>query len=271
MSTEPGALPRIDLDGMSLHAITERESVAHILDALDHGHGGWVVTPNLDHARRYRAEPEYRELVAEADLTVADGMPLVWASRLQGTPLPERVAGSSLISTLTEGASRRGYSIFLLGGNLGAADKAAAQLRVRIPGVRIAGTCCPTIGSDVDREPLVELTKQLTDAKPDIVFVGLGSPKQELLIRRLKSSLPRAWWLGVGISFSFLAGEVQRAPHWMQRSGLEWAHRLCQEPRRLAKRYLTQGLSFAVGLFARSCLRRLNVSAKKREVNHVGA
>jgi N-acetylglucosaminyldiphosphoundecaprenol N-acetyl-beta-D-mannosaminyltransferase len=209
--------------------------------------------------------------MAEADLSVADGMPLIWASRMQGTPLPERVAGSSLISTLTEAAGRRGFSIFLLGGNPGVADKAADRLRARVPGLLIAGTCCPIIGADVDREPLVGLTRQLLDAKPDIVFVGLGSPKQELLIRRLKSSLPRTWWLGVGISFSFLVGEVQRAPHWMQRSGLEWAHRLSQEPRRLAKRYLVQGLPFVAGLFARACLRRLTVSAKNREVTHVGA
>jgi N-acetylglucosaminyldiphosphoundecaprenol N-acetyl-beta-D-mannosaminyltransferase len=268
MSTESNTLPRIDLDGMPLHAITERDCIAHVLDSLDHGQGGWVVTPNLDHARRFRAESAYRGLMAEADLSVADGMPLVWASRLQGTPLPERVAGSSLIATLSEAAGSRGFSIFLLGGNTGTAETAADRLRTRIPGLRIAGTCCPTVGPDVDREPLGELTKQLQSAKPDIVFVGLGSPKQELLIRRLKSSLPGTWWLGVGISFSFLVGEVQRAPLWMQRSGLEWAHRLSQEPRRLAKRYLVQGLPFVAGLFVRACLRRLTASAKKQEVAH---
>ena len=102
-----------------------------------------------------------------------------------------------------------------------------------------------------------KLIAHLTAANPDIVYVALGSPKQEWLIGQLRGYLPRAWWLGIGISFSFLSGQVKRAPQWMQRSGLEWLHRLSQEPRRLAKRYLVHGLPFAASLFTSAIIRRL--------------
>src|SRR5439155_13373333 len=122
----------------------------HILSELDAGRGGMVVTPNLDHLRRYTRDLSFGALIAEADLVVPDGMPLIWASRLQGTPLPQRVAGSDLISSLSAAAATRKRSIYLLGGSPGTADAAAKVLQAANPDLKIAGTLCPQIGFDGD-------------------------------------------------------------------------------------------------------------------------
>ncbi len=241
--------------GIGVHAISQVECVEYVLDELDAGRGGWVVTPNLDHLLRSTRDSEFRELYTEATLRVVDGQILVWALALQRTPVPERVAGSDLISKLSAGAAARGRSVFLLGGNPGTAKKAAEVLRARHPGLIVAGTDCPPMGFDKDALAMARLSRKIHHAEPDIVFVALGSPKQELVIRHLRHDRPEAWWLGVGISFSFLCGEVQRAPLWMQRCGLEWLHRVWQEPGRLFKRYFVEGLPFAARLLFSSAIR----------------
>jgi N-acetylglucosaminyldiphosphoundecaprenol N-acetyl-beta-D-mannosaminyltransferase len=246
----PAALPEVELRGIVVHALSQAECVEYVLRELDAGRGGWVVTPNLDHLLRTARDPEFRELYSEATLRVVDGQVLVWALALQRTPVPERVAGSDLISSLSEGAARRGRSVFLLGGNPGTAERAAEALKARYPGLRVAGTDCPTRGFDRDPLAMARLSRKIHQAEPDIVFVALGSPKQELVIRHLRHDRPEAWWLGVGISFSFLAGEVRRAPRWMQRAGLEWLHRVAQEPGRLFRRYFVDGLPFAARVLA---------------------
>jgi N-acetylglucosaminyldiphosphoundecaprenol N-acetyl-beta-D-mannosaminyltransferase len=184
-------------------------------------------------------------------------MPLIWASKLQGTPLPERVAGSNLISSLSAAAAERGRGIYLLGGATGTAEAAADVLSQRYPKLRVCGTCCPTIDFEDGADGVAAVTENLRQAKPDIVYVALGSPKQEVLIDRLRDQLPGAWWLGVGNSFSFLCGHVHRAPLGVQRAGFEWLHRLIQEPRRLGRRYLIDGCPFAVKLLVGAAIQRL--------------
>jgi N-acetylglucosaminyldiphosphoundecaprenol N-acetyl-beta-D-mannosaminyltransferase len=252
-----GELPIVRLRGVPVHAVSEQDCVAHIHRALDQGRGGWVVTPNLDFLRRLGCDRAFADLFRQATLVVADGMPLVWASRLQGTPLPQRVAGSDLILSLSREAGRRDRSVFLLGGAVGAAPGAAQVLAQRCPGLRIAGWCCPQMGAALDEAVLRDLADQLGRTRPDIIFVALGSPKQEQVIEALRAYLPAAWWLGVGISFSFLCGHVRRAPRWMQICGLEWVHRLFQEPRRLMGRYLFQGLGFALVLLTTAAWARV--------------
>ena len=246
----------INLLGVRIDAITESQCVERILDTLESGGGGWVVTHNLDHMRRLFRDTSFAELCEEADLRVADGMPLVWASRLQGTPLPERVAGSSLIWSLTEGAASRGRSVFLLGGEGDTSVQAARALCDRFPKLRIAGTDPAPIGFDKDPIQFERLKQRLIEGHPDIVYVALGSPKQEQVIAELRSSLPHTWWMGVGISFSFVCGDVKRAPRWVQRIGLEWFHRMTQEPGRLWKRYLREGVPFAIRMLTVSAVRR---------------
>ncbi|MEL6796739.1 MAG: WecB/TagA/CpsF family glycosyltransferase [Planctomycetota bacterium] len=250
------SLPTITLAGQRIHAVTMQQTLDAIAADAKDDLGGWVVTPNLDILRKLAHDNAFRDLVAPASLFLPDGKPLIWASKLQRTPLPERVAGSDLISTLSERAAAEGLSIFLLGGDPGAADEAADVLRNRHPDLTILGTECPPFGFESDADYLAKLESTLAEANPDIVFVALGCPKQEKLITRLRPLLPNAWFLGVGISFSFLAGRVDRAPVWMQKTGLEWLHRLAQEPGRLARRYLVIGIPFAIRLLIGSMAAR---------------
>lgn len=256
VSSDNANLPQIRLRGVQLHAITESQCVSHILDQLQQGCGGWVVTPNLDILRQLVRDKQLASLCSGASVMVADGMPLVWASRILGTPLPERVAGSNLISSLSSAAAQAGRSIYLMGGAEGSAEAAAEVLTQRDPNLRIAGTCCPQIGFDQDPEQLDRLAETVAASNADIVYVALGCPKQERVIVAMRDILPHSWWLGVGISFSFLCGEVRRAPRWVQRIGMEWVHRLWQEPARLAKRYLIDDIPFAIALLGAATWQR---------------
>lgn len=262
----PTDYPTEKLLGWEFAAFTERQCVERILKELRAGRGGWLITVNLDHLRRLALDEAYATLCRQADILVADGMPLIWASRIQRTPLPERVAGSSLVSTLSAGAAAEDRSVFLLGGESGTAQEAAAVLTARHPEIKIAGTCCPTIDSRVSPDdPGLEATLEaLSAANPDIVYVGLGSPKQELLIDQFRTIFPGTWWIGVGISFSYLCDRIRRPPVWAREAGMEWFFRLLQEPRRLSGRYLRDDLPFFFVLLARASARRLRKSFARR-------
>jgi len=252
--------------GLDLDRLSEQDTIATTLDGVRSGQGGWVCPTNLDVLRQYVSSADVRDLVGEADLVVADGMPLIWASRIAGVPLPERVAGSSLIWSLPERAASEGISIFLLGGNEGAAEAAAETLRDRHEDLDLIGTFCPPFGFERDPAELAAIDRALTASRPDVVFVGLGFPKQERLIRHLRSAFPKIWFVACGVSFSFVSGEVARAPEWAQRLGLEWVHRMVQEPRRLCRRYLVEGLPFGARLFVsavRSRVRRRGAPADR--------
>src|SRR5204863_1937348 len=158
------ALPIIRLHGVELHAIDEAAAINHILDELDAGFGGFVVTPNPDHLRRCGDDVSFSALVAEADLVLADGMPLVWAARLQGTPIPARVAGSDMIWSLSAAASQKGRSVFLLGGAPGTADAAARSLKEKSAELNIAGTHCPPLGFENDDAQIAHIVEKLQAA-----------------------------------------------------------------------------------------------------------
>jgi len=248
----------VTLMGIELDRVTETQAVARIVGALDAGRGGWLVTPNLDHLRLASEHSSLRSLIAGADLAVADGMPLVWASRLLGDPLPERVPGSGLIWDLCEDAGKNGRSVLLVGGAGAAGARAAAVICDRYSGLSECRHLPLPMNFRPEEPGMVEPVLEAVAASgADLVFVGLGFPKQERLIAALRPALPGAWFAGVGISLSFVAGEVRRAPPWVQTLGLEWGHRLVQEPRRLATRYLRHGIPFAVRLFRHVMRRRL--------------
>jgi len=250
--------PTIELMGVEFDALVEDDLIAHVIGAMADGRGGWLVNPNLDCLRLCRQDPEIHGLVASADLVVADGVPLVWASRLQGTPFDDRVAGANLIWTLTGAAHAAGLGVFLLGGTDEAMGRdAAAALADAFPGVRIAHHC-PPFGFEHDPIARAAIDDELADFGPAITFCGLGFPKQERLMQELSASFPRSWFIGSGASIAFAAGEVERAPRWMQDHGLEWLHRLAVEPRRLWRRYLLHGLPFAARLFTSSARRRFS-------------
>lgn len=244
-------LRSVEVLGMSLACVDEDGLLDHMFGSLREGRGGWLITANLDFLRRYSKEPEMRALYAQADVTVADGMPLVWAAQLLGEPLPERVAGSALIYRFAERAAAEGRSIYFLGGEPGAGEGAAKVLTERHPSLRVAGFSSPRVSAEPTELEIAAAVAELRRKKPDLLLVGLGSPKQERMIRALRAQFPHMWMVGVGISFSFVAGLVTRAPAWMRKTGLEWIHRLAQEPKRLSRRYLLEDLPFALELFGR--------------------
>jgi N-acetylglucosaminyldiphosphoundecaprenol N-acetyl-beta-D-mannosaminyltransferase len=256
------AFDRVHLDGTGFDRITEQEVVAVVREAINAGWGGRILTPNVDILRQAQVDGDVRAYLDDADLVVADGMPLVWASKLSGTPLPERVAGSSLIWSLSRGLAHDGRSVFVVGGTPAApgvqdgATRAAERLARDCAGLRIAGTLCPAFGFERDERSYADFCRRVAAAEPDLVYVGLGFPKQEAVITRLRAELSRAWFIGCGAAVNFVAGDIGRAPRWMQRSGLEWAHRLGTEPSRLARRYLKHDAPYAMRLLAGAAARR---------------
>jgi len=243
-SIENAVTPRPDhvrLFGMEIDRVTMSQAVERVLDlAADHESGcRYVVTPNLDHAVMFQENSALRAAYADAALILADGWPLVTASRWLGKPLPERVAGSDLTPALFSAAcqTRRPLRVFLLGAAPGVAERAAQAIEKRWPAVHVCGHCSPPLG--FEREPATNkrILEQVAAARPDLLVVGLGAPKQELWLHAHRDELEVPVALGVGATIDFLAGERRRAPRWMQQVHLEWLHRLASEPRRLAARY----------------------------------
>jgi len=150
-----------------------------------------------------------------------------------------------------------GRSVYLLGGEPGTAERADEVLRERFPDLKLAGHLSPSFGFDTRSDEYDAVCDEVIGAAPDLVFVGLGFPKQERVIARLRPRLPQTWFMGCGAAIGFVAGVHSRAPGWMQESGLEWVHRLAREPRRLMRRYLVDDAPFAVRLLAGSARERL--------------
>lgn len=214
-----------------------------------------VATVNLDFLVRAQRHPELLHVLARTDLNVADGMPVVWLSRILGRPVPGRVAGADMAPLLVAEAAAQGAGVFLLGGEHGVAEEAARRLRREHPGLRSIDWFEPPRArlEDMDNERLVQL---VADSGAELLLVALGNPKQELWIDRHLDRLPGvAVAVGVGCVFDLWAERVRRAPAWMQRSGLEWLHRLVAEPRRLAGRHAA-GLGWLVLLAGRSLAQR---------------
>jgi len=242
--------------GFLIDCVTERQVILHVISSIRDGRGGWIVTPNVDHLRIMSQRPDVLAMLSEATLRVADGMPLMWASRLQGTPLPERVTGAGLTLSLTTAAAKAGASIFLLGGDPGDAERAAAVFKRLNLDLKIAGVICPPLGFENDPLQMTEIGNALHSAKPDLVYSCFGFPKQEFVIQAVRHRLPSAWFLGLGGSLSMVSGRTRRAPRWMQSIGMEWLWRLGLEPRRLFHRYIINDLPFAVRLLATALVER---------------
>jgi N-acetylglucosaminyldiphosphoundecaprenol N-acetyl-beta-D-mannosaminyltransferase len=212
-----------------------------------------VCTGNLDHLVMLEKDAEFRAIYAEADLVLADGAPVVWLSRLPGCrPLQERVTGSDLFWELARASASTGIRLFFLGGQSGAADSAAEAVRRRHPSAQVCGTDCPDFATFHTPEEQARIRAVIHAAQPDILLVGLGAPKQEKWIRANKDLIGVPVSIGVGGTFEMAGGVVRRAPLWVQRFGCEWAYRLCQEPKRLWRRYLVNDLPFLARLLVQS-------------------
>jgi N-acetylglucosaminyldiphosphoundecaprenol N-acetyl-beta-D-mannosaminyltransferase len=236
--------PRVAVLGVALDNLTMEEVLDTVEASIAEGGFHQIATANVDFLMKSIRDEELHETLCRCDLVLADGAPLVWASRLLGTGLKERVAGADLVPQLASLSARRGYRIFLLGAEEESSAGAAAWMEKSYPGVCIAGRYCPKRQplEEMDHEPILS---RIEAARPDILLVAFGNPKQEkwLAMHRLRLEVPVC--IGVGGSLDFLSGKVPRAPEWMQHCGLEWFHRMMQEPSRLAKRYLGNALGLA--------------------------
>jgi N-acetylglucosaminyldiphosphoundecaprenol N-acetyl-beta-D-mannosaminyltransferase len=205
----------------------------------------YVVTPNVDHTLLLKKHVELQRAYEQAALVLADGMPVVLASRLFGKPLPERVAGSDLVPALFAAVTPANpLRVFLLGAAPGVAVRAARAIEQCYPGVLPVGCLSPPFGFENDAAENEIILRAVAEAQPHVLIVGLGAPKQELWVYRHAHLLKVNVALCVGATIDFLAGEKARAPRWMQQSGLEWLHRLATEPRRLAGRYAQNAWGF---------------------------
>ncbi len=234
----------IDLLGIRITNISLEEAVNRIEELSKNKTFSYTVTPNVDHLVRLQRDISFRRIYQEADLVVADGVPLLWAARFLGTPLKGRVNGTDLFERVIARAAETGASVFLLGGEEGSAEKAADRLSERHPDLQIAGWYCPPFGFEHDIAENGKILRLIGDVHPTYLFVGLGSPKQEKWIAEHGAATGARHAIGIGVSFSFVAGMIRRAPYWMQRSGLEWLWRLGAEPRRLWHRYLVDDPRF---------------------------
>jgi N-acetylglucosaminyldiphosphoundecaprenol N-acetyl-beta-D-mannosaminyltransferase len=241
--------------GLEIHNLTMAETLLAIGEIVERRSFAYAVTPNVDHTVKLRKNAQFRKLYEKASLVVADGVPLLWAARLLGTPLKERINGTDLFERTCQFAAQRGYSVFLLGGSPGAAESACAELVRRHPNLKIAGCVCPPFGFYKHGAQNNAIQRTIRESGADILFVGLGAPQQEQWMCDCAPGSGASFAIGVGVSFSFVGGLIPRAPLWMQRNGLEWLWRLAKEPRRLWKRYLLEDLPF-FGMLLHAMLKR---------------
>lgn len=240
---------RIEIVGVPFDNITWDECLAKFDELIAKRSPVYVITPNVDHIVKLHKNPSYRKVYDEAALNLADGVPVMWAAKFLGTPLKDKISGSDLLPVMCKVAAEKGYRLFFMGGRVGAADQAAVEFCQRFPGLQIVGTYCPPFGFEKDEAENTKIVNIIRDAKPDILFVGLGAPKQENWILRFLHQYNVPISIGVGASFEFAAKMVKRAPVWMQKAGLEWFWRILMEPKRLWRRYFIEDMQFFPLLF----------------------
>jgi N-acetylglucosaminyldiphosphoundecaprenol N-acetyl-beta-D-mannosaminyltransferase len=232
--------PRVVILGVPVDCLSMLETLDQLERFVETGRksGKWhqVATINVDFITNAIRDPELLGVLQQADLAMPDGMPVVWGGRFLGAPVGERVAGVDMVVGLAERAARRDYSIFLLGAAPGVAGQTAELLKTRFPDLKIAGVSAPFIGSIEETD--TSILEEIKAAKPDILMVAFGNPKQEKWIHRFGGYLQVPVMIGVGGSFDLISGYKKRAPQWMQQLGLEWTFRLLQEPGRLWRRYV---------------------------------
>lgn len=222
--------------------LTMNEAVQKIEQLILDKKPSYVVTPNVDHIVKLETDKEFQQVYKEADLILTDGMPLIWISKLKKSPIKEKVSGSDLFPEVCKLAANKGYKVFLLGAAEGVAAQAAENLKEKYNGLNVVGTYSPSYGFEKKEDEIQEIIKMINEVKPDILAVGLGAPKQEKFLYNYRKQLNVPVALAIGASIDFEAGNIDRAPKWMQYSGLEWFYRLCKEPKRMFKRYLVDDM-----------------------------
>ncbi len=241
---------RVDILGVHVSAVDPPMALAEIERWIDSHEQHYVCVTGVHGVMESQRDPELKAIHNRSGLTTPDGMPMVWAGQRAGAAWMQRVYGPDLMLAVLARAAERGWTSFLYGGREGVPELLAERLTARIPGLRIVGTYSPPFRTLTKAEDAA-LVEQINSANPDLVWVGLSTPKQERWMAAHVGRLSAPALLGVGAAFDINAGTLRQAPPWMQRSGLEWAYRLYREPRRLWRRYFSNNPRFVLGIVRR--------------------
>ncbi len=231
-------MSKVDLLGIPVDSVTMDGTLDTMERLIRERKPSYLVTPNVDVLVQLQKDQEFRRIYNGAAMVLPDGVPLLWAAKFLRRPLQAKVAGSDLFVKFCERAAKNGHKVYFMGAMPGVAAQAAEILTKRYPGLKVVGTYSPSFGFEKNEAECALIVEKIRQAEPDVLFVGLGSPKQEKWTDRYKEQYDVPVTVGVGISFDYVAGTVKRAPKWMQNAGLEWFFRLMIEPKRLWRRYL---------------------------------
>jgi len=236
---------RVNLFNINIDNLTMDETIQKVEDFVNSGTCHQHIVVNVNKVIKADKDEKLREIINKCDLINADGMPLIWFSKILGKPLKMRVAGIDLFFSLIEMAERKSWKLYFLGAKIKTLKKVMDILSTKYPSLRIAGYRDGYWAKEEERK----IVEDIKDAQPDILFVGISSPKKEYFLSEYLEEMRVPFTMGVGGSFDVLAGKAKRAPVWMQRYGLEWFYRFLQEPKRLFNRYFIEGLYFVKILF----------------------
>lgn len=236
-------IPRVNVLGVGINAIDMPDALHLFQCWLGSGTKGYVCVTGVHGVMEGQKDPTFRRILNESLLTTPDGMPTVWVGKLQGFRNMARVFGPDLMNEVCRLSVENGYSHFFYGGRPGVAEQLKAVMTKRFPGLRVAGTFTPPFGSLSSQEE-TQLSELVAKSKPDIFWVGLSTPKQERFMAEYNQKIQTRIMVGVGAAFDLHTGSFKDAPYWMKQAGLQWLHRLAQDPRRLWKRYLLNNPMF---------------------------
>lgn len=239
----PSEIPQANVLGVRISAVNMAESLQVAEAAMQGGGGSYICVTGVHGVMEAQRDPALKAAINQATLTLPDGMPTVWVGRAQGHSGMERVVGPEFMERICALSVRKGYTHFLYGGNTGVAEELATAMRRRWPGIQVVGTYTPPF-RPLTRAEEEDLTRRVAEARPDVFWVGLSTPKQERFMAAYHERLACKLMVGVGAAFDYHTGRIKDSPAWVQQIGMQWFHRLLQEPRRLWRRYLTNNPKF---------------------------
>tara|TARA_R110002049_G_scaffold268432_1_gene444908 strand:+ start:298 stop:1092 length:795 start_codon:yes stop_codon:yes gene_type:complete len=244
----------VHIGGVRIDNVDMKESVQKIIDLIGGKEKHQISTPNLDFLYNASKNHQFRKILNSTFLNIPDGKPLILLSRLKKKPLKEKVSGADLFVNICQEAAKKNICIHLMGSKPGVAAQAKLNLEKKFSGLNIVGAVSPSFGFETDEAESTELIEQINKVKPDILFVGVGSPKQELWIAKYLDQLDIKVAIGVGASFDFAAGHVKIPPPFIKKAGFAWLWRLSIEPKRLWKRYLMNNLPLFIKLACKAII-----------------
>ena len=245
-------IKRVNILGVGISVINLQTALAAVADAVRQRRKGCICVTGVHGVMEAQADEKLLRILNQAFLCTPDGMPMVWLGRLHGHRGMRRVYGPDLMLDVCEWSQKNLCRHFFFGGAPGVAEELRRKLTARFPNLQVVGCYTPPFRA-LNAEEEKQLQETIRAVRPDIMWIGLSTPAQENFMAEFLPRLDVTLMIGVGAAFDFHSGRVRQAPRWMQRSGLEWCHRLCQEPRRLARRYLRNNPLFALKIAGQLC------------------